>query len=147
MDHFWEQQLFFFGAFISSSIIFFEVRTLGRDFIYSFVSKERIEKIENSKFFLNEKSLYFYLFLLFFIPGTPKDLIVYMGGLLPVKPLKFLSISTLARFPSIISSCIVGSNILFGNWIVIIMAYGITFLITGLVYLIIRNKNKDMIIL
>ena len=40
----------FLGAFISSVIIFFAVRKFGRNFLYSFVSKEKIEKLENSKF-------------------------------------------------------------------------------------------------
>ena len=136
-----------FGAFISSFIVFFAVRTLGRDFIYSFASKERIEKIENSTLFSNPKTLYFTLFLLFFIPGTPKDLIVYIGGLLPVKPIKFLIISTLARFPSIISSTIAGSNILSGNWLLIVIVYGTTFFVSGLVYIITRSKNKEIMMI
>ena len=143
----WGTLIITLGAFFSSFVIFFAVRKLGRDFIYSFASKERVEKIENSKAFSNQKSLYLTLFILFFIPGTPKDLIVYIGGLLPVKPVKFLCISSFARFPSIISSCIVGSSITNGNWVVILISYGITFLISGVAYLIIRNKNKEMIIL
>ncbi len=143
----WGTLIITLGAFISSFVVFFAVRKLGRDFIYSFASKERVKKIENSKVFSNQKSLYLTLFILFFIPGTPKDLIVYIGGLLPVKPLKFLCISSFARFPSIISSCIAGSSITNGNWGVIFISYGITFLISGVAYLIIRNKNKEMVIL
>ena len=84
---------------------------------------------------------------MFIIPGTPKDLIVYLGGLLPVKPIKFLLISTFARFPSIISSCIAGSNILNGNWLLIVIVYGITFLLSGLIYLIVKKKNKEIMMI
>ena len=63
----------FAGAFISSCAIFFAVRKFGRSFLYSFVSKEKIEKLENSKMFSNPKKIYTILFILFLIPGTPKD--------------------------------------------------------------------------
>ena len=134
----------FLGAFISSFIIFFAVRKLGRNFIYSFISKEQVEKFENSKWFSDPKKIYFTLFILFLIPGTPKDLIVYISGLLPINPLKFLLISTFARFPSIISSTIAGSNIVDGNWHIIIGTYGITFILSGLlIFMFGRNKSNN----
>jgi len=137
--------ILFFGVFLSSLLIFFAVRKFGRDFIYSFVSKDKIEKIENSKWFSDTKKIDLILLILFFIPGTPKDLLVYLGGLLPVKPGRFLLISTFARFPSIISSTIAGAGLINGNWKTIIIAYAITFIITGISVYIIRKKelNKE----
>ncbi len=132
----------FLGAFLSSFIIFFAVRKFGRSFIYSFISKEKIDKLENNKLFSNPKKIDTILFILFFIPGTPKDLIVYISGLLPIKPVRFLLISTFARFPSIISSTIAGSNIVAGNWIVIVLTYGITFAIAGIIIYIFYKKEK-----
>lgn len=131
----------FLGAFVSSFIIFFAVRKFGRNFIYAFVSKEKIEKIEQSKIFSNQRRLDLILFVLFLIPGTPKDLLVYIGGLLPIKPMKFLLISTFARFPSIVSSTIAGSNLIAGNWAVVIATYLITFLIAALI-IYMFNKNE-----
>ena len=133
------------GAFLSSFIIFFFVKKYGRSFIYSFVSKEKIEKLENSKWFSDEKKIDAVLFLLFFIPGTPKDLLVYIGGLLPIKPLRFLTISTFARFPSIISSTIAGSNLVSGNWIAIVLTYVITFAIAGIIVFAFNKKEKAYI--
>jgi len=135
----------FLGAFLSSFIIFFLVRKFGRNFIYSFVSKDKIDKIENSKWFSNPKKLDTILFILFFIPGTPKDLFVYIGGLLPIKPVRFLMISTFARFPSIISSTIAGSNLVSGNWLVIAITYFITFAIAGIIIYIFNKKQKAYI--
>ena len=74
------------------------------------------DTIEKSKLLNNPKKIDMLLVLLFFIPGTPKDLLVYVGGLLPIKPWKFIAISTFARFPSIISSTLAGSNLIQGNW-------------------------------
>lgn len=132
----------FLGAFISSVIIFFAVRKFGRGFLYSFVSKEKIEKLENSKLFSNPKKIDSILFILFFIPGTPKDLFVYLAGLLPIKPTKFLLISTFARFPSIISSTIAGSSLVDGNWTMIIVTYAVTFTLAGIIMYFFNKREK-----
>lgn len=132
----------FLGAFISSVIIFFAVRKFGRNFLYSFVSKEKIEKLENSKLFSNPKKIDSILFILFFIPGTPKDLFVYLAGLLPIKPTKFLLISTFARFPSIISSTIAGSSLVEGNWTMIIVTYAVTFTLAGIIMYFFNKREK-----
>ncbi len=134
----------FLGAFLSSLIIFFAVKKFGKSFIYSFVSKEKIEKLENSKLFSNPKKIDMVLFILFFIPGTPKDLFVYLAGLLPIKPVRFLLISTFARFPSIISSTIAGSSLVEGNWIMIVVTYGITFLLAGIIVFFASKKEKGL---
>lgn len=136
--------IIFLGAFISSCAIFFAVRKFGRGFLYSFVSKEKIEKLENSKMFSNPRKVYTILFILFFIPGTPKDLFVYLAGLLPIKPVKFLLISTFARFPSIISSTIAGSSLVVGNWAVIIITYAITFAFAGIIAYFFNKREKNV---
>ncbi len=124
-------------------LIYCLVRKFGRDFICTFVSEEKISKIENSQVWNNKTKIRTLLFLSFFIPGLPKDIFVYIGGLLPINPVEFLLISTLARFPSIISSTIAGSNILYGNWNIILITYAITFSISGIL-LFILNKKPDI---
>ena len=131
------------SVFIITSIVFFAVRKFGRKFVYSFCSKERIDKIENSKLFKNPKKIEFIMLILFLIPGTPKDLIVYIAGLLPLKPLRFILISTFARLPSVISSTFAGSSIVAGNWKVSIAIYAVTFLIVGVIIFIVNKFDKD----
>ena len=132
------------GALISTFIIIFAVRKLGKKFIYTFVSKEKIEKLENNKIFKNPKKIDLILFILFFIPGTPKDLFVYIGALLPINPWKFILISSFARFPSIISSTIAGANLVAGNWGIIVGVYAITFAISGILIYIFGKKQPDI---
>ncbi len=67
------------------------------------------------------------VFLLFCIPGTPKDILTYIAVLLPINIYRFLVISTIARIPSVISSTIVGSSLLTGNLIFSIGVYAVTF--------------------
>ena len=131
------------SAFAISSIIFFFVKKFGRKFVYSFCSKQRIEKIENSKLFKNPKKIEWIMLLLFVIPGTPKDLLVYIAGLLPIHPLRFILISSFARLPSVISSTFAGSSIVAGNWKFSIVIYMVTFLLVGVFIFIVNKFDKD----
>ena len=130
---------------ITTSIIFYLVKKFGKNFIYQSFKKEKIDKIENSKIFQNPKKIEYILAILFAITGSPKDLIVYIGGLLPVKPLHFILISTFCRLPSVISSTIVGQYFSEGNWKISILVYGITFIVTILMFVIIKIFDKDKI--
>ena len=141
----WGTVFIIVSAFIISSIIFFAVRKFGRRSVYSFCSKDRIDKIENSKLFKNPKKIEWIMLILFLIPGTPKDLLVYIAGLLPIKPLRFILISTFARLPSVISSTIAGGSLIAGNWKFSIMIYAVTFLIVGIIIFIINKFDKDKI--
>lgn len=134
--------LIFFGAFLSSFIIFFCVRKFGKNFIGTFLGEDSLNKINNSKLFSNPKKVELILFIAFLIPGTPKDLFIYIAGLLPIKPLSFLLISTFCRFPSVISSTFAGANLVNGNWHITIIAYVVTFIISGIGLLVYNNFSK-----
>ena len=128
---------------ILTTLILFMVRRLGRKFVYEFCSKEQIEKIENSKVMKNTEKIEFIMLILFLIPGTPKDLLVYIGGLLPIKPLRFILISTFARLPSVISSTFAGENIVSGDWTFSIIIYVATFVIIGLIIFLVNKFDKS----
>lgn len=131
------------SAAIITTLIVLMVRKLGRKFVYEFCSKERIEKIENSKMFKNPKRLEWIMIILFVLPGTPKDLLVYLGALLPIDPYKFITISSIARLPSIISSTLAGSKLATGDWKLSIFIYLVTFAIIGVAILIINKFDKS----
>lgn len=124
---------------ITTTIIFYLVRKLGNKFVYEFFSKEKIKKIEDSKIFKNKKTVELIMIILFLLPGTPKDLLVYIGGLLPIKPLKFILISTFVRLPSVISSTIAGSSIASGNFLGTIITYVATLAIS-IIIVVLSNK-------
>lgn len=128
---------------ILTTLIIFMVRKLGRKFVYEFCNKKQIEKLENSKLMKNTEKIEFIMLILFLIPGTPKDLLVYIGGLLPIKPLRFILISTFARLPSVVSSTFAGENIVSGDWIFSIMIYVVTFVIIGIVIFLVNKFDKS----
>ena len=139
----WGTIFILISAGLISTGIFFMVRKFGRKFVYNFCDKEKVQKIENSKLFQNPNKIEKIMFILFILPGTPKDLLVYILGLLPVKPLKFIVVSTIARIPSIISSTLAGANIATGNWKMSIMIY-LAIIIPAIILILIMNKfDKD----
>src|SRR5699024_2754413 len=97
----WGTVFIMISACIISTTIFFLVRKFGRKFVYDFCDPKKVQKIENNKIFQNPKKIEIIMLILFLLPGTPKDLLVYIAGLLPIKPLRFILISTFARFPSV----------------------------------------------
>lgn len=135
------------SVFVTTIIIFFSVKKLGQKYLYNFFKKEKVEKIMNSKLLKNETNLEIILCLVFLLPGTPKDLFVYIGGLLPVKPLRFILIATLVRFPSVITSTMVGANISNGNWRISLLVYLVTFIVTAIFMIVlkVKDKNKELI--
>ena len=83
------------------------------------------------------------MIILFIIPGTPKDLFVYIAGLLPIHPIRFIAISTFARIPSIISSTLAGANLATGDWKMSLIIYAITFVIVGIIVFLIKKFDKS----
>ena len=71
-------------------------------------------------------------FLIFFIPGTPKDALTYFIPLTDMKLSTFLFITTIARIPSIITSTIGGHAIGVENYIFSILV----FVVTGIISLV-----------
>lgn len=118
------------SAIISIFIILL-VKKYGRKFVYEFAEKEKIEKIENSRFLKNPEKVELIMLILFLIPGTPKDLLVYLAGILPIKHIRFIFLSTIARIPSIITSTFAGANLAVGDWKTSIKIYAITFMAVG----------------
>lgn len=135
------------SVFITTTIIFFTVRKLGHKYLYNFFKKEKVDKVMKSKLLSNPRNLDIVLCILFFLPASPKDLFVYIGGLLPIKPMRFILISTLVRFPSVITSTMVGANISTGNWKMSIIIYGVSFAVAALILFLVtlKDKNKEVI--
>ena len=131
------------SVLIISTVIFFMVRKLGKKFVCDFCDEKKIEKIENSKLFQNPKKIELIMLILFLIPGTPKDLLTYIGGLLPIKPIHFILISTLARIPSVISSTLAGESLAVGDWKMGVILYGAVLAIVAVIIFIIHKFDKD----
>lgn len=139
----WGTVFIMVSAGIISTIIFSLVRKYGKRFVYNFCDKEKVAKIENSKLFKNPNKIEMIMFILFLLPGTPKDLLAYTAGLLPINPVKFVLISVFARFPSVISSTLAGANLAVGDWKKSIVMY-LSIVFVAIIVILIANKfDKD----
>lgn len=132
------------GVAIGTLIIFMLVKCLGKGFIDSFSDSDKFKKL---KFLQRPAGRDIFIFVLMFLPGTPKDLLTYFAPFTGINMWRFLVISFLARIPSVVSSTYVGKNFANGDYLKSI----ITFVIVGAVSIlgiivynkIIENKNSN----
>ncbi len=126
------------GIILSSILIFFLIRKVGK--ASDLIGESKLERIKNSRF-LKSGNAERVLLLLFILPGTPKDLLVYMGALMPTKASRFIILSTLLRFPSIITSTIAGESFAEGDNHFAIFVYAITIVASLLIMWYFAKKD------
>lgn len=132
----WGTLLCMLGSLIGTVIVFYIVKAFGSSAALVFFKEKELSKI---KFLQNSKKLKAVLFILFFIPGTPKDILTYFAPLTPIEPISFFMIATFARFPSIITSTLAGASITDGEFTKGIVIFSITAII-GLIGILLYNK-------
>ena len=111
-------------VFINTLIVYFIVKKFGRKILVFFFDEEKIEKVEKSILFNDPAKATNLMTILFFIPGTPKDLLLYIGPLLPIKWWVFVLISTFVRIPSVVTSTVAGAGITNNNFAMMAWMYG-----------------------
>lgn len=126
----------YIGVAAASSIVFLLTRRFGIRLVEVFTSRDKINEL---KFINTEKKRNYLIFLLFFIPGTPKDLLTYFVGLTDIKLGSFLVISLIARIPSVLSSTFGGHLLGVGQYWDAILLYAITGAVS-LIGLMVYNK-------
>lgn len=106
------------GVVVGCVATFYISRFLGFGLVKRFVSQKNIEKFN---FLINSPKSEIIMFLLFLIPGIPKDMLVYIAGLTPIKPLRFFIIVAVARFPALLGSSFIGANLQEKDYISVIV--------------------------
>lgn len=96
------------GTLIGSLFIIIITKVFGTKAVELFVP---IDKLKDFAFLNDQKRFKTMLFILYLIPGTPKDLITYFIGFTPINTGTFLLITSIARIPSIITSTWCGSEL------------------------------------
>ena len=129
------------GLLIASTIILMVVRRFGYPLVERLFGRKKLDQFD---FLNNTRKIQTITFLLFLIPGTPKDMLTYLAGLSRIKISQFLLISTFARLPSIITSTWMGSTVSQGDWKMTIFVFLLTAAI-GLFGILYRQKAMDYI--
>lgn len=106
------------GAALGSSLIYFLSVKLGEKLF----NKEGKEKT----FYQTHQITIPLIFILFLLPGSPKDALTYFMPMTSIKLSSFLLVSSVARIPSVLSSTLTGSVWKQGNFVLSILIYGLT---------------------
>ncbi len=122
------------GNFIGTLIILALTRRFGRAFVECFLPANNLQLIS---LFKNSKKVYALLFFFYLIPGSPKDGLTYLVGMMNVKVVPFLVLTFIARVPSVLSSTLCGSTLAEKQYLISAIIFGATFvlaLIGGFIY-------------
>jgi len=127
------------GLTIGSWTAFSLSRWLGGPFVEKFVRKETMNRYD---YLLHHKGA-FLVFLLFLIPGFPKDLLCYILGLGHLSTKEFLVISTVGRFMGTVLLTLGGDYIRHHQYyrFSVLLGIAIIFLFLSLVY---RDKIEKL---
>ena len=117
----------YLGVAVGSAVIFWLTRRFGVRLVEVFISREKIGELRFLKTDRRRNALVFWLF---FLPGTPKDLLTYFVGLTDMRFVTFMGISLVARIPSVLSSTFGGHLLGEGRYLGALLLYGITALVS-----------------
>ena len=127
------------GLFIGTCIIYLISKKLGKPLVDDMFSKGKWKYL--SKIDDNPKKRDNALFLIFLIPGLPKDILTYYAAFSNIKFGRFLWITMIARVPSVISSTIAGNYIIQGKYWLAVIIYLVTGVIAIAGYLLVKKLN------
>ena len=111
------------GCVIGSALVFLFVRRFGVKLVEVFFPREKIRSL---RFLQDSRRLDLLTFIVFFIPGTPKDLLSYFIGLTDMKLGTWLLITAVARIPSIVTSTVTGDALGLKDYQFALIAFGVT---------------------
>ncbi len=101
------------GVTLGSAFNFWFARVVGRPTLERLIGRDRLAKIDRSLAGAKSKSA---MFLLFLLPGLPKDLLCYVAGLSSMSILEFVVLSGLARSPALLASVLIGAGVSRGDY-------------------------------
>jgi uncharacterized membrane protein YdjX (TVP38/TMEM64 family) len=105
------------GLTLGSVTAFWIGRWLGEHYVRNLVSKETWEHLG----FIVEAEGAILCFIIYLIPGLPKDILCYLFGISPMPPLAFAVISALGRVPGTWVLSAQGAHVETGNYVQVIL--------------------------
>lgn len=126
------------GCVIGSALVFLFVRRFGVKLVEVFFPREKIRSL---RFLQDSRRLDLLTFIVFFIPGTPKDLLSYFIGLTDMKLGTWLFITAVARIPSIVTSTVTGDALGLKDYQFALIAFGVTLALSLVGILVYRRLS------
>lgn len=127
------------GIAVGSALAYYIARLLGRDAVHMFFGKRKVTEMLD---LMNSPKGLIVTFIIFLIPGIPKDLCSYAAGLSQIKLRPYLITSMIARIPGMLGCLIIGRQVGAGGYTsaVIVAVIAVILLILGIKY---RQKIID----
>ncbi len=110
------------GILIGSSFNFLLARLFGVPFVSTLFKEERLKKFDAIS---RSPRAQIAFFLLFVIPGIPKDVLCYVAGLSPMRYLAFVVVSMVGRLPGIVGSAGMGGAAAANKWVAAGIIFGV----------------------
>lgn len=128
------------GTFLGSMAVFFLVRRFGTRAVEIFIPLEDLRPLR----FLqkSEQRLRLWVFFIFFLPGTPKDLLCYFVGLTKLPLRSWAVICLVARLPSLVTSTVGGNALGTERYLLAAVVFCATLVISGLGLLLYRRLSQ-----
>lgn len=147
----WGGVLSLIGIVIGSAISYWIAHRFGKPFVHKILSRnnfwilDKLDKLGSSK--KQKKKINAVVFLLYLIPGVPKDILGYICGISEIRFRDFIIYSLVGRMPALFVSVYFGEKFSKDNvllLIIIAVVMSVLFLI-GVVYgkKIIHSLSKD----
>jgi uncharacterized membrane protein YdjX (TVP38/TMEM64 family) len=138
----WGTVLVWLGLVLGTTIVFLFVRKIGVKAVEVFFPREKIDSL---KYLKDEKKLNAAAFILFLIPGTPKDLLTYVAGLTKIRLLPWVLLTSIARIPSILTSTISGNALGVEKYGLAIVVFSATALASGIGIFLYQRAHKQRV--
>ena len=124
----WGTVLCLAGTWLGGTVVFLVVKKWGLKIVSFFFSEE---KLKSFKFLKNERRLHVLAFILFLIPGTPKDILTYVFAMTPISYARWILITTVARLPSVVTSTIGGNALGMQNYQFAVAVFAVTMVVSA----------------
>lgn len=131
------------GSFLGTALVYLLVQRYGRRLVSVFFKQDQLEEFDGV---MKKKNSMLWIFLLFLIPGTPKDIMTYVVSLTDIALGKWLLFTTVGRIPSIVTSTFLSGSLKEGNIMMAVTIAIITVLLVvagGITY---RRMKENSVI-
>jgi uncharacterized membrane protein YdjX (TVP38/TMEM64 family) len=126
------------AIYAASILIFLLVKRFGRPVIELFFEPEKIDQV---RLFRKPGQLNVLMYILLFLPGTPKDILTYLAGLTPMRLPAWLIIIS-ARLLSVVTSTVSGGLLGAQNYLYAVAVFAVTAVVALAGILMYNRLNK-----
>ena len=129
----WGTILSLIGITIGSSFVFFLSKLTSKLFLQKEIERKKLSFLKKA---LKGKNGTLIIFIVFLIPGLPKDIIGYVCGLYKIDFKEYIIYSTIGRAPGIVITSYFGANLFAENYLrlVIIATVASILFVLGVLY-------------